>query len=76
MFAWLNFGKKEVEKPSPAVFHFHIVFIDGEEIDCTGYVSRANQSEWRCQTGDGWVGVKVAEIKYIIATQLTEGGEN
>jgi len=76
MFAWLNLRKKEVENPSPAVFHYRVVFIDGEEIECTGYVSRANQSEWRCQTGDGWVSVKVAEIKYIIATQLAEVGEN
>lgn len=75
MFNWFKFKQKVTEPKSPAVFHFHVVLMDGEDIECTGYISMATEKEWRCQTGDGYTSIRSSEIKYVIATQLNDGEE-
>lgn len=73
MFNRFKFKRKVTEKKTPAVFHFDVVLMDGENIECTGCISIATEKEWRCQTGYGYTSIRSSEIKYVIATQLTDG---
>lgn len=75
MFNWFKFKRKVTEPKSLAVFQFQVVLMDGEVVECTGYISMATKKEWRCQTGDGYTSIRSSEIKYVIATQLTDGEE-